>query len=292
MRTNQTLILLTGLALMLGSSGCLIVASDSGIVVNRVKQRDLHESEVQTEETVLQGVSVLHVTTHNGRIAYRGEAGREDMAVTVRKMGGGFCPSDAEAALAAIDTQYDVSPNGVARLSWRWAVDEEEGWRARVAYEIVGPQGVDLDFETHNGAVKVESVVGEVVTETHNGSIEVEGISGTIHAKTHNGRIQANGEVPHAILITHNGSVEAHLIGSPTVEGKIVTHNGQIVLGLDDKVETTLDCRTTNGRVIAKELTFSTVKTDGQRELEASVNGGGPDLEIRTRNGNIRVSRN
>ncbi len=232
----------------------------------------------------------VEVRTHNGSITFEGESGGASEAyVVVKKKGGGHTWGAAEAALEAIDVFVDRVGGDKLRVGWKWKGIKHSGWSARVSFEIKAPGEIRLDGVTHNGAVKVKGVAGEVRVVTHNGGVTVESSDGSLWAETHNGAISAAYAGDDVTLLTHNGGVEADLNGCGAVAGTITTHNGGVDVFVGQATSAQLTCRTHNGGI-----SCSVPLDDGhyhRRKLTGKIGAGEGDLEITTHNGRIRIRK-
>ena len=170
-------------------------------------------------------------------------------AVTVTKKAGGRTREQAEKAMEAIDVYSERGPDGTQRLGWKWAVLKQPGWQASVSFEIHAPRNIAFDGKTHNGALTVEDVTGNVRAVTHNGTVKVASEGEKLHAETHNGGVAVDFAGSEVKLITHNGSVDADLRRCGVVSGTIGTHNGKVNLIVGQNTSADLVCETHNGAI-------------------------------------------
>ena len=106
--------------------------------------------------------------------------------------------------------------------------------RCRVVarYEVVVPPGVDAEFQTVNGDVRVRDVDGELSLESVNGSIDVQGARRGFSLQTVNGHIEAVATVlpddASASLQSVNGNVQLTLPKAAKFDFAASTMNGTI----------------------------------------------------------------
>jgi len=81
--------------------------------------------------------------------------------------------------------------------------------------DILLPVRVNLNLTTHNGAVSITGITGEIKTLTHNGRIATNTTSGPIDLETHNGRIECHELIGDLIAETHNGKANIIFPGKP-----------------------------------------------------------------------------
>ena len=140
-----------------------------------------------------------------------------------------------------------------------------------VTYEVVVPRSMNLQIENTNGAIEASDVSGSHRVETTNGHIRLARCAGDLDAETTNGGIEAE--------LT---SVTAgHVV-------RLETTNGGINARLPRKLAASLDASTTNGGIESDLPVASRGKLD-KHSLRGTINGGGPDLRMRTTNGSIHI---
>lgn len=232
-------------------------------------------------------VRVLSVETHNGGVTVQGADDRTELSVTARVRGGGKSKKAAEASLAAIELVSDRSADGEHRLGWRWTKLRQQDWSAEVSFKVEGPQRLELDVHTHNGAVTVEHLSGDCRLKTHNGPINASDIAGRLVARTHNGAIGASISGSAVELITHNGGVQLDATACRQLGGEVVSHNGALRVEVGMHTSAEISAETHNGGVHCsadlKDIHSSRTRVTGQ------LGDGGPTLVARTHNGGVRV---
>lgn len=201
------------------------------------------------------------------------------------------------------------------------------GWdwnRLNAKFLITVPERYNLDLKTSGGSIEVSSITGDVEAKTSGGSlnmkyvdgriegktsggsITVEGCSGDIEVKTSGGGIKI-GEVRGSIeartsggsikvkevmgtidASTSGGSVTAYISEQPESDCNLSTSGGSITVTLARDINCYLNAKTSGGTV---ETDFPiTVKGKiSKTSLSGKINGGGPELRLRTSGGGIRV---
>lgn len=166
---------------------------------------------------------------------------------------------------------------------------ENEGWNDRVDFEIQVPKNFDLKIETYNnGHIEVEGINGELDLESYNGPITFTNISGSASASTYNGAIigtfsSVTAEVP-MNYGTYNGDID---ITVPTGT-KFTT-----------KMKTNRDIFTDFESFSLSQATPTKNQSDGrgysikfENWVQGDLNGGGAEVTMKTRNGNIYIRKN
>lgn len=188
MMTRSRVICLLGSILPLTGTGCIVNLGVSGCSGPTVWTTSTTEKlPIETAN-----LKALEVRTHNGSITFDGQpVGTTEAFVNVTKKAGGLTQADAEEALDAIDVYVEPAGSGAQRIGWKWKGARHATWRAQVSFDIQAPGNLRFDGVTHNGAVKIDDVAGDVKVITHNGRVDVESTDGKLYAETHNGRIAA-----------------------------------------------------------------------------------------------------
>ena len=199
--------------------------------------------------------------------------------------------------------------------------------RRRLDIEVQMPQNADLKIETSNGAVDVSSVDGDVSIHTSNGRVNAEHLSGTIDIGSSNGGITLNALRGTVKAYTSNGAIKATDLegkcwmatsnGAVNVDGRfesldVATGNGSVVaraepgskissgwnirtsnagvtLSVPRDLAATLDASTSNGG-ISMDLPLTVQGVISNTRIRGALNGGGPEVSIRTSNASIRVN--
>jgi hypothetical protein len=141
---------------------------------------------------------------------------------------------------------------------------------ASVQYEITVPRNVDLNIGNVNGAIEVENVTGRLELDTTNGKIEVTRCGGSLDASTTNGGIEAE-----LLQVSAGQSM------------RFETTNGRISLTIPQSLGAEINAGTTNGS-IRSDLPLVTSRFS-RTSLRGTLNGGGPEIRLRTTNGGIDI---
>jgi DUF4097 and DUF4098 domain-containing protein YvlB len=146
--------------------------------------------------------------------------------------------------------------------------------RGRTSGGSITLEGCDSNAEvnTSGGSIRLGHVKGEVKARTSGGSIKVKEVMGTINAST------------------SGGSVSAYISKQPKSNCRLTTSGGSVTVQLNKDIEVDVDAKTSGGRV---RTDFPvTVKGElSKRKLRAKINGGGPELYLRTSGGSIRIKQ-
>jgi DUF4097 and DUF4098 domain-containing protein YvlB len=276
--------LLVGLLPFLGSSGVLAGAGGSCGPTIWV------EGPSETLQIDTANLRALEASTHNGMITFEDQpTGTSEGYVIVTKKGGGKTQAEAEEALEAIDVFVQAKGNGIQSIGWKWKGVKGPNWAALVALEIHAPGNLRFDGETHNGAMEIKGVAGDVRLVTHNGQVTVDSSDGKLRAETHNGGVTATYAGKDFKLTTHNGTVVADLSGCGVLDGTIETHNGSVKVVVGEDTSGSLRCDTHNGSIKCDVPLGSRKVSKGK--LTGKIGSGEGSLDVTTHNGSIRISK-
>jgi hypothetical protein len=163
-----------------------------------------------------------------------------------------------------------------------------ESWRAAADLVIQVPFGTSLELGCVNdGNIVVDQVRGEIEAQNVNGAITLNKVSGTVLANTTNGDVTvsfARVEPGKAMsFATLNGNVELTLPRATKASLSLrIDHEGDIYS--DFEIATRAAPATTDPGRRGKDGRFQ-LKVD--RAVYGSINGGGPELSLKTFNGDI-----
>ncbi|HXY24180.1 MAG TPA: DUF4097 family beta strand repeat-containing protein [Candidatus Acidoferrum sp.] len=229
-----------------------------------------------------------------------------------------------------IDTRQDGDKVELtARITGHWGIHVDWGHSSRrLNIEVRMPRAADLNVDTGDGSVQVESIDGAVNVHTGDGSVRANSLSGAIDLHTSDGSITADGLKGDMRLRTGDGSIEAH-----DLDGKVEADSGDGHIRIAGRFEA-LNIKTGDGSVDARALPGSkmstswslrtgdgsvdlTLPSDFQADIDATtgdghislgipvtvegtfsksalhgkMNGGGQALTIHTGDGSIRLSK-
>jgi len=206
--------------------------------------------------------------THNGSIRVTG-AQTGVCSVTARITGRGSTVEEARKVAENIKIRLEYSEGRLTARIDKPARLEQQYYS--IDYEIQLPSGTGLEFETHNGSIKVEKVTGPIRVSTHNGGIDCYNVFGNINAKTHNGGVNVNYDEKADIINTN-----------------IATHNGNIKINVPDEFSADLNASTHNGS-IKVSMPVTVIGEIDKNNLRGKIGKGLGSLYLRTHNGSITI---
>ncbi len=145
------------------------------------------------------------------------------------------------------------------------------------------------DIRTSGGGIDIGDVDGNVAAETSGGSINIEQARGRVHARTSGGGIDVHEVFGEIDASTSGGSVSATIMQQPSGDCRLSTSGGGIEVRMAENIGFDVDAKTSGGRVrVDFPISADLIEKNAVR---GPVNGGGPQLHLRTSGGNIRLEK-
>lgn len=228
---------------------------------------------------------LLKIDWHNGSIVIKTHSGND---VTVEAKGSSAPrPAPPEAGgLKRIDSGnrgmvVDSDANNVMTITGSNSFGGGE-------VEIEVPARTNLNLQSHNGrTISVDGVEGDIEATNHNGSVNLTNVGGSVVAHSMNGRVTvafrdiAAGKP--MSFSSMNGNVDVTLPPTSKVELKMRTDNGAIYTDFDIQMKTT--------SAITNQDQGGRYRLEIDKTISGSINGGGAEFELRSRNGNIYLRK-
>jgi hypothetical protein len=208
----------------------------------------------------------------NGRIDVQPSEGRT-VEVIAEKTARAGSTEAAKEALGRVRIEESVTPQTV-RIETQAERGEgffNHGGNVSVRYTVRVPTGTHVDVQTTNGGIELSGVRGPARLTATNGGIRARDVAGPLEARTTNGGLDID------LATVDEGGV------------RLACTNGGIEVRLPADARASIDASITNGGIRTGNLRLETVETS-RRRLDATLNGGGPRIEIRGTNGGIELS--
>ena len=162
------------------------------------------------------------------------------------------------------------------------------GMMDSVNFEIEVPLRTNVKLSTVLGNVSVMGVDGVLEVNSMNGDLSLTSVAGSVVAHTVNGGVtsvltRADAQAPMAFT-TLNGNVDVTFPATIKANLKLRTDNGDVFTDFDipsGAQRSAQSTRQVNGRS----------RFEVERAILASLNGGGPDIELRSFNGRVYLRR-
>lgn len=148
----------------------------------------------------------------------------------------------------------------------------------------------DAELNTSGGSITVGDVSGDVTAHTSGGGITIERVLGTVDAHTSGGGVTVNEVGGTVNASTSGGSVTANISKQPKGDCRLTTSGGSVTVYLNTENRFNINAQTSGGGVSADGMTLQLNQMDKNR-LVATMNGGGPELYLRSSGGGIHIRK-
>jgi hypothetical protein len=195
----------------------------------------------------------------------------------------------------------DGDTTGLRRLTQAGGFVVEEDNNQVVVASSTMTRGTDFTIQvptkTHlklsalnDGPIVVENVEGEIEVHNQNESITLTNVAGSVVANAMNGTVKvimARLTADKAMAFTSfNGDVDVTLPASAKANLRMRSDMGEIFTDFDVQIRPAAPAAPQSAR-----RSDGRVRIDFNQSSQGTVNGGGPELEFRTFNGNIYVRK-
>ena len=225
----------------------------------------------------------LTLRTHNGRdvIITARSAARNTRARAAPPESAGLRRIDSNGAMGLnIEEEKNVMTVGGSPFS------------GNVDLEIQVPVKTNVSAHTMNGprGILIEGVEGEIEVTNMNGPVNLTNVSGSVVAHSMNSRVVASlrdvtPNKPMAFTSMH-GNVDLTLPANLKANLKMRSDSGEIYSDFDIKLS-----QSKPPTVETERARNGLFRIEMSRSREGTVNGGGPEIELRTFNGHIFIRK-
>lgn len=148
-----------------------------------------------------------------------------------------------------------------------------------------------VSFVSGDGAIRAHGLKGDIEVSSGDGRVILDDLDGRLRGRSGDGRIVAAGRFDVLDLSTGDGRIEATArAGSKMVAPwSLETGDGSVVVRIPHDLATLLDARTRDGRINV-QLPIDAADRPRRNQLVGELNGGGPQLRIRTGDGSITLA--
>ena len=238
----------------------------------------------------------VEVSVVNGSITIRG-ANRKDVQIEGRATSGRPAPrrrAPDEPPPPGLRRLTQNSPFSVEEDKNTISIDVNSALRG-MDFIIEVPLRTNLELETVMGSVTVEGVEGELEVEAVNGAVTLTNVGGSVVAHSVNGKVTATvsrATPQKAMAFTSlNGSVDVTLPATVKANLKLRSDQGDVYTDFDLQVRQDSSNSNTSPRVDVSRNGRARAVVEIDNAIYGSINGGGPDFEMRTFNGNVYVRK-
>lgn len=159
---------------------------------------------------------------------------------------------------------------------------------SRAQFNLIVPRHYNADIDTSGGHIEIDSLSGDIKAETSGGHLSMTNIEGNIDIDTSGGSITVKNVYGKIDGETSGGSINLSLARSPNMPISLDTSGGSISAYLPSESKFDLNAETSGGRV---HTTFDVDGSIEKRAIRGRINGGGPQIELSTSGGSVRVDK-
>ncbi|MBA7608020.1 MAG: DUF4097 family beta strand repeat protein [Calditrichaeota bacterium] len=152
---------------------------------------------------------------------------------------------------------------------------------------LTGSDG-EADLKTSGGGIDIGQVTGHIKAHTSGGLIDIDEAGGEVEVSTSGGSIHVN-EVRGTIrAATSGGSIRATISKQPKSDCSLKTSGGSVTVHLAEGIKVDVDAKTSGGSVRC-EMPITVQGLLGNNEVKGKINGGGPELYLRSSGGPVHI---
>lgn len=157
-----------------------------------------------------------------------------------------------------------------------------------IRYAIRAPRTLNLRIKDHKSEIDVTDLEGRLELETYKGTLRAQGLTGDVRLETYKGTARGVGLRGRLRAETYKG--EMSLAATLEDRSQLETYKGTIELQLPASQR--LSVRGEIGRRADFVSDFEiAMRARGGDRMEGTINGGGPELEVNSQRGTIRLRR-
>lgn len=170
--------------------------------------------------------------------------------------------------------------------------DNDDGWfswnNLRVKFRITVPEHYNVDVNTSGGSIEIADLTGNIDAKTSGGSINIGNIEGDVQLHTSGGSITTDAIYGEIDAHTSGGSINVTFAQQPTKNASLHTSGGSIKAHFPDDVSIDIDASTSGGKVTSEFDVSGKIK---KQSIKGTINGGGPQIDLHTSGGSVRLIR-
>ena len=272
------------LQVLIVAAAVLVAVSSLGM--NGCIPKAKYEMTVELSEPMGSG-GQFATKTHNGEIKVTGGE-TEKCDITAKITARANTEEDAKKLAERVKIKFERSGDKLtAKIEKPKIIDNKY---VGVSFNITLPKQTSLELVTHNGAVIINQIDGDIEARTHNGAIRCDGVLGDVKVRTHNGRISCKEVTGNVELSTHNGGAEVvySADAGPAVNASLTTHNGSVKFKAPQGLSAKVEASTHNGS-IHTDIPITVVGKISKNKLNGTIGSGEGKLYLKTHNGSINI---
>ena len=149
----------------------------------------------------------------------------------------------------------------------------------------------NASLRTSGGSIRIGEVDGDVNANTSGGNIDVDIVRGNLKAATSGGGLHFRNINGNLVGKTSGGSIVAELSAQVSEPVELYTSGGNITLTVPPDFKANFAASTLGGHVYT-DMPVTVQGNISSSSLNGLMNGGGPDVSLKTMGGNIEIIKN
>lgn len=232
----------------------------------------------------------LYVDIKTGSVTIKGTA-RKDVSVTYKKDSDDDNDDDRDSksnreglkriGSGSLDIEASEYQNTINISS--------DNWSEGLELLIEVPATLDVKAKAYNdGDIQVNGITGDLELTNYNGGIYAAGISGSVVAQTYNGDIKIvfdklKADTPMS-YVNYNGDIDVTFPATLKGSLKMKTKQGEIFTGFEGTVQKSNPITKSDSKSGANKIVI-----DDWTKMD--VNGGGPEITMKSYNGDLYIRK-
>jgi len=240
--------------------------------------------------------SAVQVDNRNGKVTIENLAGMQNITnrygdievrsimggVEVENRNGSVTVEDVSEAVKITDRYSEVNAKNIGG-----ALQIENRNGSVYVSEVRGNATISNAY----GPITAENVSGDLRINGRNNSIEVRHVAGSVTADASYQNVTIRDASGPITVRNRNGDVVLEFVKPPDKDVSIVTQYSNVRLELPPSASFNIDAHTEHGSVSSDFEGPETRSSNRDRSLKGRVGSGGPNFNIETRNGDIRLEK-
>jgi hypothetical protein len=270
---TQTVTLSDGAKVVVNNdNGSTVVKVDSEAAKATIKITRIAFAQDKTTADTLLGNIVVTVT----------QPGSSDNTLTIDAP----CPASATDDLSNFTADFSDDEMDVTKILMAQQV-------AVVRLVVTLPPGFDVEVTHKNGLVQATGLDAAGQLTVGSGKVEVLESPGDVTVRLTDGQVEVSDHEGSLDAAVTNGAITIGVAGLSSTEQILAdATNGQVALTLPQDIDADLIARTKQGTVAFSKSDFDAVSdfTQTLQSVSATLNGGGPTIDVQTQNGLVSVA--
>jgi DUF4097 and DUF4098 domain-containing protein YvlB len=222
-------------------------------------------------------------------------------SITVRGYDGQEAIIETSGGTSRSRNRNSEPPPGMHRIgpnSGNMSVSTQDNTIRIIGNALSGPSAITIQVPVQTSVtvktlsgkeLLIENISGEIEANNMNGVVNIVNVSGSVVAHSMNGKVTASLNTVTAgkamSFSSFNGNVDVTLPGSVKANVKLKTDRGDMFTDFDIKLNPTSPPTTTT------EKNGKRVRVRADRSTIGTINGGGPEIQFTSYNGDILIHK-